>query len=91
MESNATAQDVAEWMLEELKQLGALYQESVAQKIRAQFGDAYVYTNANGNWAIRKDVLSAFNKLSKDSVVWLREDRYWRLRQPDDKPGRQQD
>ena len=69
MESEQAAAKVADWMLEELKQHGTLFQESAAHKIRDQFGATFVYTNTDGNLAIGKDVLNAFNKLSKD-VVW---------------------
>ena len=52
MESEQTAAKVADWMLEELKQHGTLFQESAAHKIRDQFGDTFVHTNIDGNLAI---------------------------------------
>jgi hypothetical protein len=34
-----------------------------------------------------KTFSSKFRKLSKDTAVWEREDRYWRMREPNNKPG----
>ena len=90
MESKVTAHEVAIWMFEEVKRKGELHQADVVGEIESKFGKQFTYANENGNPAIDKKVLAAFRKLSKDSVVWEREDRYWRLRKTDDTPGRQQ-
>ncbi len=87
MKHELTAKQVAEWMFDELMRNGDLYQEAVVREIAKKFGSQFTYTNDNGNEAIRKDVLSAFRKLSKDTAVWEREDRYWRMRKPNNKPG----
>jgi hypothetical protein len=55
------------------------------------FGKEFLHENENGNWAINKDVLAAFRKLTGDSVVWDRSYREWRKRLSSDKPGRKQD
>ena len=91
MESQQTAAQVAKWMLKELKRRGKLHDDTLVFEIAEQFGQRFTYENENGNSAIRKDVLAAFANLSKDSVVWQKEDHYWRMRTPSDKPGRQQD
>lgn len=86
-----TAADVAIWMLDALKKEdGLLYQHHVAYDIEEKFGEDFVYYNNNGNIAISKAVLSAFNKLTGDSVVWERGQRLWRYREDYDEPGRQQ-
>jgi len=85
----ATANDVAKWMVEQLKQQGMLYQEQIVYDIQAEFGEEFTYYNNNGNPAINKDVLDAFKKLTPD-VVWIRGERYWRTREPGDEPGRNQ-
>jgi hypothetical protein len=59
--------------------------------IALKFGHEFTYDNENGNLAIRRDVLAAFRRLAKDSVVWEREDGCWRKRKMDDKPTKQQD
>ena len=76
-------------MLDELKRKGDLYQDAIVREIAKKFGSQFTYSNDNGNDAIRKDVLSAFRKVSKGNVVWKREDRYWRMRKPGDPPGRE--
>ena len=86
-----TAQEIAEWMLDELTRSGELYQETAVSHIALKFGYEFTYDNENGNLAIRRDVLAAFRRLTKDSVVWEREDRCWRKRKMDDKPAKQQD
>jgi hypothetical protein len=90
-ESPATPQQVAEWMLEELKRQGYLDQDTAVDQIAKTFGKQFTYDNENGNLAIERNVLSTFRKLTKDFVVWDREDRSWRMRKASDKPGRQQD
>jgi hypothetical protein len=90
VKSELAAKQVAEWMLDELKRKGDLYQDSVVGEIAKKFGGQFTYTNDNGNEAIRKDVLFEFRKLSKDTAVWEREERYWRMRKPGDGPGREQ-
>ena len=89
----ATAKEVAEWMLEEMQRFGVngLDQQHAAHHIQHRFGAEFVYLNKNGNWAIEKQVLAEFRKLTGDSVVWDRGYRIWRPRQQYDKAGRQQD
>lgn len=65
-----------------------LYQEEAAYSISDQFGEEHIYYNDNGNPAISMDVLKEFNKLTRDTVVWVRSQRFWRLREPGDEPGR---
>jgi hypothetical protein len=85
----ATAHEVAQWMVDRVEE-GRLRQDSAARRIRAEFGEEFTYKNKNHNWAIRKEVLDAFNELTGDEVVWSKGDRLWRKRGENDKPGRQQ-
>jgi hypothetical protein len=85
------AEEIAAWMLDELERVNYLYQETVVYQISAKFGKESTCINENGNLAIGKDVLSAFRKVSGDSVVWERGERMWRKRASYDSPGRQQD
>ena len=57
----------------------------IIEKFGAEFSDKIQNT-----YAIRRDVLRVFKKLSSDSVVWLRREHAWRLRDENDKPRRQQ-
>jgi hypothetical protein len=90
MKSKHKAQKVAEWMLKELKRLGNLHQDTIVFEIAEKFGSQFTYDKKDGNLAIRIDILTAFRELTKDSVVWVQEDRYWRMRTPYDEPGRHQ-
>jgi hypothetical protein len=85
-----TPQDVARWMLEEIRRDGILSQEVAAYAIAERFGEEFVYENENGNLAISVVVLGAFRGLSEATVVWSKQDRAWRVRGPYDEPGRQQ-
>ncbi|HYD81282.1 MAG TPA: hypothetical protein VEC06_15860 [Paucimonas sp.] len=85
-----TPDDVAKWMLSELQREKYLYQETVVYDIASKFGEEFTYCNDNGNPAIGKKVLSAFKKLTGDSVIWERGERMWRFREEYDDPGRQQ-
>lgn len=85
-----TAHEVAEWMFSHFETSKYLYQESIVYKIKKEFGPDFVYTNENGNYAIGKDVLKEFRKLSEGKVVWERGDRAWRkLRENETYKGRQ--
>lgn len=75
---------VAKWLYDEIINGGWVYQDVVVIKIKAQFGNDYVYYNENGNLAISKPVLKEFKKL-KDGVingeiVWDRSERAWKLK-----------
>jgi hypothetical protein len=91
MKSRYAATKVAEWMLEELKRQGKLHQDTVVYEIVERFGSQFAYDDKNGNLAVRIDVLAAFRKLTKDSVVWVAEDGYWRMRDSHDGSGTRQD
>jgi hypothetical protein len=85
-----SASEIAEWMLEELQRVEFLYQETVVFDIASRFGEGFTQINDNGNMAIRKDVLSAFRRLTGGSVIWENGERMWRLRKSYDDPGRKQ-
>jgi hypothetical protein len=86
-----SAQDVAAWMLDRLTRDRYLDQETAAGEIARTHGKEFVYVNQNGNLAIDRKVLSAFRKLTPQSVVWERGERMWRFREDYDAPGRQTD
>ncbi|MBS0877978.1 MULTISPECIES: hypothetical protein [unclassified Tatumella] len=87
----ATVDDVALWMKSELNNQNRLYQEVAVYEINKRFGNAFVYTNDNGNLAIDKKVLAKFKKLTADTAIWERGEKAWRKRESYDNPGRQQD
>jgi hypothetical protein len=79
----------AKWMAEVLEREKTLYQDVAVAHVAEVFGDALVTTNANGNMALDRPVLQAFNKLTP-GAVWVRSGRFWRQREEFDLPGRQQ-
>lgn len=85
-----TPDDVARWMLAQVETGGELDHWSATDEIEQLFGGEFVYPNDHCNPAVDPRVLRAFRKLSGDRIVWVRYTRSWRLREPDDEPGRQQ-
>ncbi|MGX5842799.1 DUF6953 family protein [Mesorhizobium sp. ArgA1] len=79
----------AELMLGALNQFGHLTQVDAVNRLQMESQEDCVYWNANGNMAIRPEVLKEFNRLTPNAV-WLRASRYWRPRQEGDQPGRSQ-
>lgn len=85
-----TPREVAEFMLASQGDRKRLDQEVVVRKIRRECGEEHTYKNANGNWAISREVLSEFRKLTADTHIWERGARTWRLRTERDPPGKRQ-
>jgi hypothetical protein len=72
-----TANDVAEWMFNELKSAGILYQSSTVQHILSHYGPSFIYINDKGNQSISKDVKKAFKKLHGGRAAWERDGFFW--------------
>jgi hypothetical protein len=73
--------DVAMFMLRELQDKKRLYQENIVHEIKNKFGSDFYYINENGNLAISKKVLNAFNKLKKQyDIEWDSYDKSWILK-----------
>jgi hypothetical protein len=86
--NTATAKEIAVWMLRQFEAIGWLRQSRVAVQILTKFGDKHVYRNKNRNYAINKDILVEFRKLTDENVVWSRSRQEWRKRRASDPPGR---
>lgn len=80
---------VAEWMLEQLKRDGCIYQDDVVDHLVKAKADDLLRENADGNLVVGRSVLDAFLKLTETTVVWVKPDRYWRWRVNEDEPGRE--
>lgn len=88
-----TPEEVAQFMMhqfEAVPERGRMRQSSIARRIRVEFGEDFTYKNKNRNWAIKKEVLDEFRRLSDDDVVWEQSRQAWRRRRETDKPGRKQ-
>jgi hypothetical protein len=85
-----TPAEVADWMLALLHRDGCAYQDDVVDMLTKQGADALLRENADGNLVLGKLVLDAFMKVSTETVVWVKPERYWRWRVAEDEPGREQ-
>lgn len=72
-----TAQDVAEWMVKEIRFTGILYQQDAIDYVRKHFGEQFVYVNENGNASLAKDVKKVFRKLHGGRIAWDRDGFMW--------------
>ncbi|MNH95200.1 hypothetical protein D3C81_827510 [compost metagenome] len=70
-------QQVAEWMVQEIRQRGILHQEEAIEYVRSHFGEQYVFINENGNASLSKEVKKAFRKLHGGRVAWDRDGFFW--------------
>ncbi|GAB6992242.1 DUF6953 family protein [Paenibacillus pini] len=72
-----TAQQVAEWMVEEIKFKGTLYQTVAIEYVKSHFGKDFVFVNENGNESLEKEVKKAFRKLHGGRIAWDRDAFMW--------------
>ncbi|GGA34435.1 DUF6953 family protein [Paenibacillus physcomitrellae] len=72
-----TAQEVAEWMVKEIRSTGTLYQTDAIEYVKAQFGEQFVFVNENGNTSLSKEVKKAFRKLHGGKIAWDRDGFFW--------------
>ncbi|NSX15640.1 hypothetical protein HTY52_16265 [Cupriavidus taiwanensis] len=79
---------IAGWMLAKLTQEACVYQEDVVDYLVKAKREDLLIENADGNQVLGKEVLAAFRALTEANVVWVKPDRYWRFRVPEDEPGR---
>ncbi|QHT59083.1 hypothetical protein GXP70_03310 [Paenibacillus lycopersici] len=70
-------EEIARWMLDELKSAGKLHQDQAVSHIREQYGDSFVYVNENGNVSIDKAVKKRFKKLHGGRAAWERDGFFW--------------
>jgi hypothetical protein len=69
--------DIAQWMFNELKSAGILYQSVAIQHILDNYGEAHIYVTESGNRSISKDVKKAFKKLHQGRAAWERDGFFW--------------
>lgn len=72
-----TAEQVAEWMISELKNEGKLNQVDAVKHISENFGEVFIYVNDNGNQSIAKEVKKSFKKLHNGRAAWDRDRFFW--------------
>lgn len=72
-----TAQEVAEWMVKEIRFTGTLYQTDAIEYVKTQFGEQFVFVNENENTSLSKEVKKAFRKLHGGRIAWDRDGFFW--------------
>lgn len=72
-----TAEDVAKWMLNQLKFAGILHQTEAVDYIRTNYGEKFLYVNENGNESIDKEVKKLFKKMHGGKAAWDRDGFFW--------------
>ncbi len=83
------AKTVASWMLKEIENNKCIYQDDVVDYLVRLNAESLLRENTEGNLVIGREVLSAFKKLTEINVVWVKSDRYWRMRVAEDEAGRE--
>jgi hypothetical protein len=82
-------EEVARWMLTQIKNRDCIYQDDVVDYLIKLKADHLLRENADGNLVVGLAVLNAFKVMTTMNVVWVKPDRYWRFRVPEDEPGRE--
>lgn len=72
---------VAKWLLAQIEAVAPrhAYQNQLVARIRKDFGTDWSYQNANGNWAISKEVLKEFGKLKYPNLQWHSGSQSWQV------------
>jgi hypothetical protein len=83
------ADDVARWMLFQVERHGCIYQDDVVDYLVKSKSEELLRENSDGNLVVGRNVLDEFKKITETTVVWVRPDRYWRVRVAEDEPGRE--
>lgn len=90
MATSSTTSDVAAWMLSVIEEKGELSQNNAYYLINKHFGTGFTTVTNSGSPSIKGSVLTAFKKMSEETVIWERGEKKWRKRQFYDLPGREQ-
>jgi len=83
------AANAAAWMQAVIQKEGCLYQDDVVDHLVRSKETALLRENADGNLVVATLLLNAFRSLNEKTVVWVKPDRYWRIRVPEDEEGRE--
>jgi hypothetical protein len=79
----------AQWMLRQVELEACIYQDDVVDSVLRNGDDSLLKENAEGNLVLGRGILDAFLKLTRETIVWVKPDRYWRFRVPEDEEGRE--
>lgn len=79
---------ISSWMKSQLDKDGCLYQDDVVDYLVKKDEDSFLRENSDGNLVLERKLLNEFRKLTQVDVVWVKPDKYWRFRVPEDEPVR---
>lgn len=79
--------DGVAWMLAKIEKDGCVYQDDVVDYLLKQNAVELLRENSNGNLVLGKQILAGFLARTTANVVWVKPERYWRRRVPEDEPG----
>lgn len=82
------AKSIALHMQSELDKHGCLYQDDVVDYMVKSQDEFLLRENTDGNLVLGRKILNEFRKLNEYDVVWVKPDKYWRDRVPEDEDGR---
>ncbi|EPJ1313033.1 MULTISPECIES: DUF6953 family protein [Escherichia] len=80
---------MTKWMMSALATDRCLYQQDVVDYLIKTGNEQHLKENADGNQVLSTKVINAFRVDSGDDVVWVKPDKYWRFRVPEDENGRE--
>ncbi|MBQ4773475.1 ATP-dependent RNA helicase HrpA [Pectobacterium versatile] len=72
-----------------LKKERCLYQQDVVDYLVKADNEMHLKENADGNLVLSTKLVNKFRVDSGDDVVWVKPDKYWRYRVPEDEDGRE--
>ncbi|WP_425595083.1 DUF6953 family protein [Pectobacterium versatile] len=81
--------DASLWMMNVLKKERCLYQQDVVDYLVKADNEMHLKENADGNLVLSTKLVNKFRVDSGDDVVWVKPDKYWRYRVPEDEDGRE--
>lgn len=84
-----TIDDVSSWMMNALSKDGCLYQQDVVDYLVKERNEQHLKENADGNQALSTKLINKFRVDSGENVVWVKPDKYWRYRVPEDELSRE--
>ena len=88
MKMNKSLSEIISWMLTKLELDSCLYQDDVVDFLIKEGAEEYTQENSEGNQVLNKKLLAEFEHQTRDNVVWVRSEFYWRFRVKEDEPGR---
>ena len=88
MKINKSLSDIVSWMVAKLEKDGCLYQDDVVDFLIKESAEEYTQENSEGNQVLNKKLLAEFERQTRDNVVRVRSEFYWRLTVKEDEPGR---